>query len=248
MPYPYIILLHPHAISIHYFTASTCHIHTLFYHIPYPYIVLPHPHTISIHCFTASTCHIHTLFYCIHMLYPYIVLPHPHAISIHVESLLNSVSTICYCTTVVANGTCSVTSLTTDWGCTWLVSVMMSHIMCCHQILIMMQRSTYSFCFCQIVTLLLWKFTTPCGPDSLLCPHKLHESVCLSGLKALTSLVQVNPLYAADHQQTVLDCLTHTHQTVRVKVSGQMDMTGSCRTLFSVSGPACKVQFNVIFH
>ncbi|KAK2188547.1 hypothetical protein NP493_129g04034 [Ridgeia piscesae] len=37
------------------------------------------------------------------------------------------------------------------------------------------------------------------------------------GLKALTSLVQVNPLYAADHQQTVLDCLTHTHQTVRVK-------------------------------
>ena len=114
MPYPYIILLHPHAIYIHCFT--TYRIHTLFYriHIPYPYIVLPHPHTISIHCFTASTCHIHTLFYCIHMLYPYIVLPHPHAISIHVESLLNSVSTICYCTTVVANGTCSVTSLTTD--------------------------------------------------------------------------------------------------------------------------------------
>lgn len=44
-----------------------------------------------------------------------------------------------------------------------------------------------------------------------------HINLRYIGLKALTSLVQVNPLYAADHQQTVLDCLAHTHQTVRVK-------------------------------
>ena len=38
------------------------------------------------------------------------------------------------------------------------------------------------------------------------------------GIKALSSVVRLNPAYAAINQEIVMECLDHTDQTIRTKV------------------------------
>ena len=40
------------------------------------------------------------------------------------------------------------------------------------------------------------------------------------GINSLTSLVQINPKYAAEHQLVVIDCLDDPDDTLKRKVSG----------------------------
>jgi AP-4 complex subunit epsilon-1 len=44
------------------------------------------------------------------------------------------------------------------------------------------------------------------------------------GITALTSVVRVNPVYAAEHQMTVIDCLDDPDDTLKRKVRSYTNM------------------------
>ena len=60
----------------------------------------------------------------------------------------------------------------------------------------------------------------------------MHNVFITVGVKTLTSLVAVNPRYAADHQETVLDCLEHTDTSIRNKVSQIMGINLSEESVY----------------